>query len=697
MAGSISVGHAYTKPNTRGESGVAVFQEEVPYSPHSWVIPKAIEFLRAKGFTSEADLARRYLLPMLEGVTFNDVWGDADLAGASVLDYYSPGAANTGYGFGCALDDAFFAPYKNCTNTYQVLQSNGTYLTIVGFSTHPLYGYGNAAEHAQFRYDYGKRIYLGHWGEDPHDKMAGWVIDTLFGQNDPFDGRWASGTDGIDNATSPGGQQSRFGTGQTPAMAMQDLFQNHTVPHYFCRNTLDPLFACPDEGDSPLSSLHLPTDEVVNDAPEWLDDHFNNADDIEAFEGWDGHLNAVYANWTKDAGGHCHNRSDCSAPMVVKFPTGSKEHAFFQLGWAIHLLEDNTTPVHTVHKSYITYQVHNDVESVADAVLIQPVGINPDANGESLVKNRLPALGKSDFQALYDYPPTPPDLNSDAKCTAPALPDPANYFRDTWWADSLVYVEKRADGGAGDQDRGGVAHAYTRSVAEIANKFMPYISDCINTENDRNYPSMGFFTALGLDNAIKATAGLIRQFIEDIDKTAPAVTIAQPKQTSYVHSGTITLNYPPPTDDESGVNSVTPTLDNRATVGGHGLASGQTINLLTELSLGGHTFAVGTADNAGNLSSLSVSFSIIATPRSVKDDVGQFLGSGAIKNKFLAISLLSTLEVAGDAYAKGKCGLAGIIYRAFDQELRVLSGKFIDPSAAAIMIADAQFLIAHCS
>src|SRR5262249_9634436 len=151
-------------------------------SPHSWAILKAIEFLRSNGYESEANLAQKHLLPMEEGVTFNDVWGDADLAGGSVLDYYCPDRPDQDYGYGSA-----FAAYKNSTQD---------------FAGHPFYGYGNAAEEAQFRYDYARRIYLGHWGDDPRDKMGGWVIDTTFGQDDPMDGRWASGTNDINIARS---------------------------------------------------------------------------------------------------------------------------------------------------------------------------------------------------------------------------------------------------------------------------------------------------------------------------------------------------------------------------------------------------------------------------------------------------------------------------------------------------------------
>ena len=122
-----------------------IFKEQYPLSPHSWAIPKAIDLIRADGYVTEADLAQKYLLPMLEGVTFNDVWGDADIAGASVLDYYIPDKPDQNFVFGCVLNNFFFAPYKNCTNTRTP--------ALVGFDTHPFYGYGNAAEHAQFRYD----------------------------------------------------------------------------------------------------------------------------------------------------------------------------------------------------------------------------------------------------------------------------------------------------------------------------------------------------------------------------------------------------------------------------------------------------------------------------------------------------------------------------------------------------------------
>src|SRR5262249_8706951 len=158
-------------------------------------------------------------------------------------------------------------PYKNCTNTFTVTPQNGPPYTVVGFDTHPFYGYGNAAEEAQYRYDFATRIYLGHWNDDPHAHDAGWVIDNLGivgrGQDDPFNGRWARNQPGIDNATSPDGQRSRFGAGMRPIDALEDLFFNHTMTQVLITG----------ESDDALSTLHVPTDEVINHRPEWLDDH----------------------------------------------------------------------------------------------------------------------------------------------------------------------------------------------------------------------------------------------------------------------------------------------------------------------------------------------------------------------------------------------------------------------------------------
>ena len=179
------------------------------------------------------------------------------------------------------------------------------------------------------------------------------------------------------------------------------------------------------------------------------------------------------------------------------------------------------------------------------------------------------------------------------------------------------------------------------------------------------------------------------------DTTPPAIAISQPAPITYVHSATLTLGYMV-TDVCTGVKSFTPTIDGFATLMGHSLPSGQMINLLTELSLGTHTFSISAVDNVGNADASSVVFTIIVTADSIKDDVTQFLAAGKIKNKGEANSLLAKLDAAANARARGQCSTAANNYQAFINELNAQSGKGVDANAAAIMIADAQYLIAHC-
>ena len=179
------------------------------------------------------------------------------------------------------------------------------------------------------------------------------------------------------------------------------------------------------------------------------------------------------------------------------------------------------------------------------------------------------------------------------------------------------------------------------------------------------------------------------------DTTAPVIAITQPASTTYVHSATLTLNYTV-TDPCTGVKSFTPTLDGSTMLAGHGLQSMQMIQLLTELALGPHTFSISAVDNAGNADASSVTFTIIVTPDSIKNDVKQFLAAGKIKNNGIANSLLAKLDAAAKARTGGNCGTAANIYGAFINELNAQSGKGVDATAAAIMIADAQYLIAHC-
>jgi len=188
-----------------------------------------------------------------------------------------------------------------------------------------------------------------------------------------------------------------------------------------------------------------------------------------------------------------------------------------------------------------------------------------------------------------------------------------------------------------------------------------------------------------------------------IDTAPPSIAINQPTPTQYTHSSTLTLDYTvddgPPSGlgAGSGVASTVAKMDGGTTLAGHGLASGQSIDLLTELSLGSHTFSIDAVDNVAHAASKSVTFTIIVTPDSIVQDVNQFFAAGAIKGQGTEASLLAKLEAARSAWNSGNCTAADNLYQAFINELQAQSGKSVDATAALIMIQDAEYLMAHCS
>jgi hypothetical protein len=181
-----------------------------------------------------------------------------------------------------------------------------------------------------------------------------------------------------------------------------------------------------------------------------------------------------------------------------------------------------------------------------------------------------------------------------------------------------------------------------------------------------------------------------------LDNTPPSISIVSPEARPYTHAETLTLSFSESDGAGSGVASAIASLDGATTLAGHGLASGQAINLLTELALGPHSFTVQSADHVNNVGQSSVLFTIVVTADSIKQDVNQFLAAGLIKNAGLANSLLATLNAAADARSRGQCGTASNQYNAFIDALRAQAGNGVDANAAAIMIADAEYLIANC-
>jgi hypothetical protein len=177
------------------------------------------------------------------------------------------------------------------------------------------------------------------------------------------------------------------------------------------------------------------------------------------------------------------------------------------------------------------------------------------------------------------------------------------------------------------------------------------------------------------------------QFIDDT--TPPVIMISSPLDgASYWHPDFLTINFSVTDVAPGWLKPVEANLD------GVAVTDGQVIDLLT-LSLGDHTLTVAAEDKAGNGASASVTFTVAASSESLADAVDRFYGEGKIDNTGVYSSLLRLLEQVEKAIDKGKITLAMNLLKAFIAEVQAQAGKHITAEAAAILIADAQWLLAH--
>jgi photosystem II stability/assembly factor-like uncharacterized protein len=169
-----------------------------------------------------------------------------------------------------------------------------------------------------------------------------------------------------------------------------------------------------------------------------------------------------------------------------------------------------------------------------------------------------------------------------------------------------------------------------------------------------------------------------------IDWVDPAITLSGPAAIEYLHTAALQASFTA-TDSLSGLAAV------RATLDGIEVASGQTIQLLT-LSLGAHTFAVSASDRAGNTSATSVVFTIVATIETLTGAVDTFISGGQITVS-IGRSLLSKLEDAQQALARGNLTAARSKLTDFKKQISAQSGQAIAPAAAQLLVTDADYVI----
>jgi 2',3'-cyclic-nucleotide 2'-phosphodiesterase (5'-nucleotidase family) len=208
---------------------------------------------------------------------------------------------------------------------------------------------------------------------------------------------------------------------------------------------------------------------------------------------------------------------------------------------------------------------------------------------------------------------------------------------------------------------------------QIVNDTQYYVRDAV----------IDYATAMGtVSPAIEGRLNFIN------DTAGPVITITSPvANKDYLHTDSLTFNFGA-TDMPAGVKKIEAKLD------GSLVNNGQSLDLFI-LALGEHTFTVNAWDKAGNQSTQSVKFSVIATVPSLQASVTRFYTESKITNSGTYNAMLKTLKTAQDSVAKGKTSATISKLQDFIALVQSVSGKQITTDAANQLIADAQWVIAH--
>jgi len=166
----------------------------------------------------------------------------------------------------------------------------------------------------------------------------------------------------------------------------------------------------------------------------------------------------------------------------------------------------------------------------------------------------------------------------------------------------------------------------------------------------------------------------------------PTILISSPTAGTYSHAYRLSINFS--ATDEDGVASISAVLDSV------NVQSGTTIELMY-LSLGTHTLTVTATDTLGNTAVQSVSFLVTTDIATLKTIMSKLYSWGEISGQGTCNSLMQTLNNAEKSAEKGDSHGVANHLRTFVHKIEVLKGKKISDSAAAILIGDANYLIAH--
>ncbi len=206
---------------------------------------------------------------------------------------------------------------------------------------------------------------------------------------------------------------------------------------------------------------------------------------------------------------------------------------------------------------------------------------------------------------------------------------------------------------------------------QIANDTQFYVRDAV----------INYVKAMG--TVSPAIEGRLK-FIYDV--TPPTITITSPEAKAYLHSDKVPVSFSAVDVGDAGLLSVTGAID------GIPVENGQEFDLLA-LPLGSHTLTVTAVDKANNTSTATVTFNVVATVRSLMIITHRYFKQGEIDNPITFISLMHKLFFSELLLSQGKVRQSNDFIQFYINEVKLMSGKHISEEAAAVMIADAQWIL----
>ena len=169
------------------------------------------------------------------------------------------------------------------------------------------------------------------------------------------------------------------------------------------------------------------------------------------------------------------------------------------------------------------------------------------------------------------------------------------------------------------------------------------------------------------------------------DTVPPVVTVSSPMSTTYTRSTPIVVQFSA-TDTGTGVRELVATLD------GATVSNGSALDMYA-LAVGSHTLSVSATDGAGNTATVTVAFVLGATVDSLVSTTEQLYSAGQIDSKGILTSLIAKLNSAYALILTGDTAGAKTVLESFIAAVNAQSGKHISASAAALLIADATWLM----